>query len=139
MSTTLDMNTVDNILSYVPLSVQAKINKPMYDKIAKIAINKIISFIRYHRNRMNEITEFGFGLNKSMSQELIRAYYILYYPKEHIDTYCQFALNKITRRMSTAGILFKNLLEDNQHLNSKKLFNKMINNMHKNWILFVGW
>lgn len=124
------MNTT--IESYSTLNMNDKI-------IAQIAINKIIKAMRFHRNRMNVITDFGFGLKPSMSQEFIRAYYILHYPKEHIDGYCQFALAKITRKNPTTGIIYKNLLEDNQHLNSKKLFNKMIKRMHKNWILYVGW
>ena len=109
----------------------------MNDKIiAQIAINKIIKAMQFHRNRMNIITDFGFGLKPSMSQEFIRAYYILHYPKEHIDGYCQFALAKITRKNPTTGIIYKNLLEAPT---VQYFFNKMIKRMHKNWILYVGW
>ena len=78
MQTTLDMNIVNNILSYCPLSVQSKINKQLYDKVAPIAINKIKKAIKFHRDRMNMMMEYELPV----SDALIKAHYILHYPDE---------------------------------------------------------
>lgn len=125
----LSMDVINNILSYSSISVQAKITKELYNKIAPIAITKIIKSIRYHRNRMNMIME----QELPMSNNLIRAHYILHYPIEFRNQYCIRAIS----RMEANGIFIST--SDNNQLIKKKLFKNIIMLMSYNDIYSIGW
>lgn len=130
----LDMNTVHNIFSYVPLSVQSKISKQMYDKIAPIAINKIIKAIIYHRNRMNMIMEYELPI----SETFIKAHYILHYPNEYRHYYCIRAMRTMNNMGGNVD-LFMSTIKIDHTVNEKKIFNKMINQMSVETIMLNGW
>ena len=88
---TLDMNITNNILSYCPVSVRAKINKSEYNLVAKKSINKIITAIFYHRFRINMIINY----NLHKSDDLIHSHYILHYPDEYKHDYYLRALDTL--------------------------------------------
>ncbi len=130
----LDMNIINNILSYCPISVQAKINKQMYNKIAPVAINKIIKAIRFHRDRMNMMMEYELPV----SDAFIKAHYILHYPDEHKLDYCIRAINNMSR-MENDIAAFMAVLNINDGFNQKKLFKRMIMQMSGVTIFLNGW
>ena len=125
MHPTLDMNIVNNILSYYPLSVQSKINKQLYDKIAPIAINKIKKAIKFHRDRMNMMMEYELPV----SDAFIKAHYILHYPDEYKNDYCIRAITNMTRIGN----------DIDEEFNQKKLFKQMIMQMSGEAIFLNGW
>lgn len=134
MHPTLDMNIVNNILSYCPLSVQSKINKQLYDKIAPIAINKIKKAIKFHRDRMNMMMEYELPV----SDAFIKAHYILHYPDEYKNDYCIRAITNMTR-MGNDIAAFMTVLNIDEEFNQKKLFKQMIMQISKEAIFLNGW
>ena len=131
---TLDMNITNHILSYCSDSVRAKINKSEYNLVAPIAINKIIKAIQYNRNRMNMIME----NELPMSDNLIRAHYILHYPDEYRHDYCLGAVNNIMRMENDIAAFIKGILNINE-VNQKKIFKQMIMQMSVDTIIINGW
>lgn len=128
------MNTVNNILSFCPISVQAKINKERYNKIAPIAINKIKKAIKFHRDRMNMMMEYEFPV----SDTFIKAHYILHYPDEYRHDYYLRAVSNMSR-MENDIATFMTVLNINEEFNQKKLFKKLIMRMSGESIFLNGW
>jgi hypothetical protein len=84
----LSDNTIDIIVSYLPLQLQSKISQKYYSRVAPLAIKKIIRAIKDNRIRMNAIMNRASACTNAFMQ----AHYILYYPHNQRYTYFRQAM-----------------------------------------------
>lgn len=137
----LGNESIDNIISYLPISTQSKISKKYYNKVAPIAINKIKKMIKNNKIRLQTIMDYELPC----TLKVLQAQYILYYPDDLRFSYVQLAINKLINLNVNIDFLTLNEIqhilnnENNTNYNNKQLFKKLIQIMTVEEILKCGW
>jgi len=138
----LSDDTIDIIVSYLPLQLQGKISQKYYNRVAPIAIKKIIRSIKNNRVRMHAIMTRG----RSCTNAFMQSHYILYYPHDQRYAYFRQAMMiLVLLQVNIDFIQFEQYRDtvDNETINvtgftDKYLFRKLISIMTMEELLLCG-
>lgn len=139
----LPIEAIDNIMSYLPPSVQAKISQRYYDRVAPMAASTIATASRIARERMGAAVR----LEQAIGIQMARAHYILHYPEDSRYEYARLAIMAFPHLAEKVDLLDDDTVREirgsasvNQTIiPTKRLFRAIIQEMSIEELSSCGW